>query len=153
MTETTDRKTWETEPCEKHDLTCCGDCLEQAKLKRDEHGDFQYRSDCAVQTYSEITGISYSIAASIMLANGFRPGVGTRGSDLRAAFEQTGLTVTNVTYMGPEGAVVASMEEGRRFYVHGTKGKRAHAWSITDGNENRPYFPPYNYRVFEVTGF
>ena|ERR1700749_1706568 len=148
-----DRKTWETEPCSKHDMTCCGDCLEQAKMKRSDDGDLRYQKDCAVQTFAEITGVGYDAAAEIMLASGFRPGVGTMGRDLRSAFEQTGCTVTNVTWMGPEGAVVASMEEGRKFYVHGTKGKRAHAWSITDGNENRPYFPPYRYRVFEVKGF
>jgi hypothetical protein len=149
---TTDRKTWETERCERHELVCCGDCLDAAKMKRTKDGDLRFQKDCAVQTFTEIMACDYGLAAEVLLASGFRPGFGTYETDITAAFESVGCTVTSVTYLGPVGAMAYSLT-GRRFFVTGRKGGKAHAWSVIDGEEHRPYFPPYRYRVFEVTGF
>jgi hypothetical protein len=149
---TTDRETWETERCERHELVCCGDCLEQSKMKRTKTGELRFQKDCAVETFAEIMDCDYDFAAEVLREAGFRPGVGTYERDITAAFESVGCTVRTVTHLGPVGAVVYSMT-GRRFFVTGRNGGKAHAWSVIDGQENRPYFPPYRYRVFEVSGF
>ena len=140
---------WTTTRCEKHDMTSCGDCLEQGKMRRTADGTVAYRSDCAVQTYIEITGEAYEPAVEALRAVGYRPGQGTPTGGLQAAFEAIGFTVREVTHLGID-RLPALSANGRIFYVSGFKGRKGHAWSVTDGQAHRAYQPPFRYRAFEI---
>lgn len=142
---------WESgEPCERHDLAFCADCLALAKLRRDDTGVW-YKSDCAVQTFMEITGATYEEAAAAFLASGFRPGHGTRRDVTRAVFESYGYTVTRMSYRFKLEDALRASRSGRAFYVGGTRGRKAHLWSVINGQQFRPMYPPFRYEIFEVT--
>ena len=140
---------WTTTPCEKHDMTSCADCLDQSKMRRDSDGQLHYRSDCAVQTYVEITGEDYEVAVEALRAVGYRPGRGTPKDGLRAAFEAIGFEVREVTHLGID-RLPALSARGRMFYISADKGSKGHAWSIVDGQPHRAYRPPFRYRAFEI---
>jgi hypothetical protein len=135
--------------CEKHDMSYCADCLDQSKMRRDADGKVAYQGDCAVQTYVEITGEDYEPAAEALRAVGYVPGKGTPKDGLSAAFEAIGFQVREVTYLGLQ-ALPAMSAAGRMFFVSADKGRKGHAWSVTDGQPNRAYQPPFRYRAFEV---
>ena len=144
---------WEAgEQCKAHYLAYCGDCLASSKLRRDEAGAVWYKSDCAVQTFMEITGATYEEASTAFLAAGFRPGHGTRRDITKAVFESYGYAVTRMSYRFKlEDALRASRSSGRVFYVGGQKSRKAHLWSVMNGRQFRPMFPPFRYEIFEVT--
>jgi len=137
--------------CEKHFLAFCMDCRDQAHMRRNEDGEVVYASDCTVATLREITGADYEEAAEAMRAAGFRPGRGAYAHETRAAFETLGYKVTDVTSHGLTWALWASKAQGRCFWVTAKKGRKGHSWSITDGQQHRPYHPPFRYWLFEIT--
>lgn len=142
---------WETgEPCERHDLAFCADCLALARLRRDDTGVW-YKSDCAVQTFVEITGAAYEEAAAAFLAAGFRPGHGTRRDITQAVFESYGYTVSRMSCGFDLFDAVLASHSGRAFYVGGRKGRKAHLWSVINGSQFRPMCPPFRYEIFEVS--
>jgi hypothetical protein len=144
---------WETgTPCDRHDLAYCADCRDLAGLRRDQvTGKTVYQRDCAIQTFAEITGVGYEEAAEIMRDAGARPGSGTPKPVGPAALVACGFTVTEVTRVIRIEDAPALSASGRRFYVSASKGRRGHAWSVTDGQANRPWPAPYSYRIYEVS--
>jgi hypothetical protein len=141
---------WMTgKPCERHDLAFCSDCRDLAGMRRADDGTVAYQSDCAVQTFAEITGADYDEAAGLLRAAGFRPGSGTPSDGVVQAFRSAGFKVTEVTWIGLDSALHLSAS-GRCFYVSGQKGRKGHAWSLVGGKANRAYQPPFRYRIFEV---
>src|ERR1700751_3910394 len=89
---------WATEPCERHLLTCCADCLKLARMRRNQDGELRYSKDCAVETFAEITGLAYPDALEIMLEAGYVIGRGTYRAATIAAFESAGCVVREVTH-------------------------------------------------------
>jgi len=153
MSELTD---WATEPCEKHWMTSCADCLKQSGMRREESGTLRYENDCGVDTFAEITGVDYDFAAEVLREAGAKLGNGTRVSVLAEAFASVGLNAVHRPGLRLEDAEAASADGSRDFYVCGftrTKTPRGHAWTIQNGKPARDYFR-YNriiYRIYEVT--
>lgn len=149
---------WEAgEPCERHDLEYCADCLRLGRMRRSQSGDVRYRQDCTVQTFAEITGLEYDFAVEVLRSAGFIPGRGATGRQFIAAVESVGGKVTVATHLGESGAVMMSYAtSARKFAMFGWKGSGAsrsgHAWSVIDGEINRGYEPPYRYRIYEISG-
>jgi hypothetical protein len=134
--------------CERHYMTYCADCADLAHLRRDaKTGEVGYRSDCAVQTFMELTGADYDEAVSYLRAVGFAPGGGTPAAKISAAFEAVGYRVREVYVRYDQ----LKYEYQRSFYVTAWKSGKGHAWSVVNGKANRPYQPPFRYSVFEVT--
>jgi hypothetical protein len=139
-------------PCERHDLAYCADCRDLAGLRRDKTtGEIVYQSDCAIRTFAEITGADYDEAVEIMRDAGARPGSGTPKPVLQAALLASGFKVTEVTRVIRVEDAPALSAAGQRFYVTASKGRKGHAWSVMDGAVNRPWWPPFSYRIFEVS--
>jgi hypothetical protein len=135
-------------PCEKHDLGFCTDCRDSAKITRRRDGSLGFKSDCVVQTIMEAVGATYAEALEMATAAGYVPGKGTPADRLPAIFEAAGFKV-RASGFGIEGAVTASAA-GRVFVVSAHKGRTGHAWSITGGNANRAYQPPFRYTLYEI---
>jgi hypothetical protein len=148
----TEIRDWATgQPCERHDLAYCADCRDLAGMRRAADGTVAYKSDCAVATFSEITGADYDESLGYLRAVGFIPGNGTPAGHIARAFADAGYTVRDITReVSLDGARTAS-GTGRAFYVSGQKGSKGHAWSIIGGRVNRGYVPPFRYRLYEVT--
>jgi hypothetical protein len=137
------------ERCQRHDLAYCADCRDMAGIVRARDGELHYKSDCAVSTFAEITGADYEESFQILSASGYRIGRGTPTEALTGALREAGYNAFR-SHLDIDGAIAASAT-GRAFYVSGRKGRKAHAWSITEGRQNRPYFPPFRYALYEVT--
>jgi hypothetical protein len=141
---------WESgAECERHMLAYCADCRDLAGIIRRHDGSLGFDNDCSVQSFAEITGASYDEAADLLRDQGFKPSGGTPYGRTEQAFKSAGYTVTCSTVTLTTARQLS--ESGRAFLVLGTKGKTAHAWSITDGKINRSYRPPFRYQVFEIT--
>ena len=144
-----DLTTWQAgEPCERHDLAFCADCRDLAKIIRHRDGTLGFRSDCVVQTIVEVLGADYAEALEMARDAGYVPGKGTPADRLPAIFEAAGYRVRPSGF-GLEGAIAASAA-GRVFVVSAVKGRKGHAWSITGGQANRAYQPPFRYHLYEI---
>lgn len=146
---------WATERCDLHDMVSCADCLDRNRLRR-VGSEVQYQGDCSIETFREITGTDYDFAAEVLREAGFIPGQGTRATDLVKAFGSVGFKVEDVTFMGLDGAALASLDGSRDFFVAGyTRSKRpeGHAWTIQNGKAARDYFryKRIMFKIFEVT--
>jgi len=143
------------EPCERHFLAFCADCMKFAKLTH-FGGEIVYQKGCGINTLREVTGLDYEFAAEVLREAGASLGDGTTTLELRTAIESLGGILTEVTGLGERGAEIASWQSGRRFIVTAWKrsgrGYSGHAWSITEGQPHRAWPAPYRYRIYEVTG-
>jgi len=147
---------WATEPCEKHWMTSCQDCLDQNGLRRVESGDLRYGNDCGIDTFAEITGVDYEFAAEVLQEAGAKLGRGTRVDVLAEAFASVGLNAVHRPGLRLEDAEAASRDGSRDFYVCGwtrTKKPQGHAWTIQNGKAARDYlrYSRIIYRIYEVT--
>jgi hypothetical protein len=137
--------------CAKHEMAFCGMCREQQGIKRSADGSVSFGSDCTVKAVANLLGGSYTEAAELMAANGFRPGHGAKASGIEAAFKSAGFTVRPTSYSLIE--AMAASQKGRSFYAIGRRGKKAHAWAITGGAAYEPYTVAggrFTYRIYEV---
>jgi hypothetical protein len=155
------------ERCELHDIPFCADCQERLGLRRgiarsgEDANSFYFANDCAIASFREITGASYDEAVGA-IGSGFSPRTGTKTEALKAAIESVGFRLVKqglgkVTARGirssgltiPE-ARAASLD-GRVFLLVGSGREGAHAWTILDGQVNRPFLrAPYAYGILEV---
>lgn len=138
------------EPCEKHEMAFCVSCKEQAGIRQTHKGEFQFSNDCTIETVSELTGATYTEAAELLTEAGGNAGRrGNRTEVVIAALEAAGATTT--TFHGTKDDAKAASENGRQFYVISRNRTKAHASTIIDGTENRPFRAArYEYFIFEV---
>lgn len=147
----TDMATWATTRCDAHDLTSCADCLAQARMRRTPAGDLAWDNDCTVASYTELTGAPYPDAAEALKTAGYAPGRGLHRDKLAAALRAAGYQVAEVTRRLALADLPGLSAQGRAFWVSGQKGRRRHSWTVTAGQPNRPYAPPFRYYAYEVT--
>src|ERR1700684_3279273 len=94
-------------PCERHEMGWCTDCRDLAGIVRHADGSLGWKSDCAVQTFSEITGADSDEAFTALTAAGYRIGRGTPFGALAAVFLTSGYAATR-SPLTIEEAVIAS---------------------------------------------
>lgn len=140
-----------TTPCDKHDLTGCADCMDQAKVRRVAGtNEVRWQGDCTISSYQEITGASHDEAVAALRAVGFVPGQGTPWEGIAAALRAGGYTVTR-TAARIETLASISRAYGRTFLVAGWQNGKGHSWTVMDGTVNRGYRGRFTYKAFEVT--
>lgn len=147
--------------CELHEIPFCADCRDASGIVRLDSG-IQYRDDCAVQSYVEITGEDYEGSIELFRSLGYVPGRGTPAKAITEALtrvgfgtERRGLGQVADRKVRAEGfttgdAIDAS-RRGRVFLLIGSDRRGAHAWTIIDGKVNRHYLrAPYRYGILEI---
>ena len=141
---------WEAgEPCARHELAWCGECLEMAGARRTAEGAVRYKNDCTVDTFRELTGCSYDDAITALEKVGLRPGRGLSRSMVVQALEDTGLRLRPVRTRYNQ--LLYASEKGARFYVSGAKGRKRHSWTIQGGKASRAFVAPFSFLAWEVT--
>ena len=124
-------------------MAFCADC---ATL--DAPRENTRRSDCAIRSMTELTGLPYGDAEALALAAGYRPGRGLYGPELRAALAAAGLSLAEQA--GISYSDLAADGPGRRFLITGKGRGSAHAWTIIDGIASRPLHGSFRFRAWLV---
>ena len=144
---------WASTRCEKHDMVSCADCLDNARMRRDQQGQVVFQDDCTVATFMEITGMEYDFSADVLREAGFVPGRGAHAAQTVAAFQSVGCTVKPYTW-DLAAATYASATSGRKFFVSSRMGRHGHAFSIVGGKQLRNFFGQagrsYRYSIYEI---
>jgi hypothetical protein len=149
--ETTTAPRLTTTPCDKHDLTGCADCMDQARVRRVAGtNEVRWQGDCTVSSYQEITGAGHDEAVAALRAVGFIPGQGTPWGGIVDALRAAGYTVTR-TRARYDTLASISRAYGRTFLVSGQQARKGHSWTIMDGTVSRGYRGRFDYAAFEVT--
>ena len=138
------------EYCQLHEMMYCTDCAAKAGIRRTHDGEVRYDSDCAVSSFQELLGCDQDTALTALTAVGFNPRKGTAEDGVVSALRAAGLKVVP-TSARIEDLPFQSFTRPVAYFVAGYKGRKGHAWTVTNGKANRAYSAPFKYRAYAVT--